>query len=39
MWRLTRGNVLGFSGMFKDSNVWLQIMLGNQMLRESGFPL
>ena len=39
MWRLVRGNILGFSGMFKDSHVWLQITLGNQMLREFGFLL
>ena len=25
--------------MFKDSNVWLQITVGNQMLGEFGFPL
>ena len=39
MWRLVRGNVLGFSVMFKDTHIWLQITLGNQMLGESGFPL
>ena len=39
MWRLVRGNVLEFSRMFKDSYVWLQITLGNQMSGESGFPL
>ena len=38
MWRLVRGNVLGFLGMFKDSHVWLQIMPGNQMPGEFGFP-
>ena len=32
MWRLVQGNVLGFLGMFKDSHVWLQITLENQML-------
>ena len=37
--RLVRGNVLGFSKMFKDSHVLLQIMLGNQMPGKSGFPL
>ena len=35
---LVRGNILGFLGMFKDSHVWLQIMPGNQMLEEFGFP-
>ena len=39
MWRLVRDNVLGFLGMFKDSHVWLQITLGNQILGESGFPI
>ena len=39
MWRLVRGNVLGFPEIFKDSHVWLQITLGNQMLEEFGFPL
>ena len=39
MWRLVWGNVLGFPRMFKNSHVWLQIMLGNQMLEESRFPL
>ena len=39
MWRLVRGNVLRFLGMFKDSYVWLQITLGNQMSGESGFTL
>ena len=39
MWHLVQGNVLGFSGMFKDSHVWLQITLGNQMSVEFGFPL
>ena len=39
MWRLVRGNILEFPGMFKDSYVWLQITLGNLMPRESGFPL
>ena len=29
MWRLVRGNILGFLEMFKDSYVWLQITLGN----------
>ena len=38
MRRLVRGNVLGFLGMFKDSHVWLQITLGNQIPEESGFP-
>ena len=38
MWRLVRGNVLGFLEMFKDSYVLLQITPGNQMPRESGFP-
>ena len=38
MRRLVRGNVLGFLGMFKDSYVWLQIIPGNQMLGEFGFP-
>ena len=28
-WRLVRGNVLGFLGMFKDSHIWLQITPGN----------
>ena len=28
MWRLVWGNILGFLGMFKDSHVWLQIILG-----------
>ena len=37
MWRLVRGNILGFLGMFKDSHVWLQITPENQMPRESGF--
>ena len=37
MWRLVRGNVLEFLGMFKDSHVWLQITPGNQMPRESEF--
>ena len=39
MWRLVWGNVLRFLGMFKDSHVLLQIMLGNQMPEESRFPL
>ena len=39
MWRLVRGNVLRFPIMFKDSHVWLQITLENQMSGESGFPL
>ena len=39
MWRLVWGNVLEFSEMFKDSYVWLQITLGNQMPEEFGFPL
>ena len=38
MWRLVRDNVLGFLGMFKDSHVWLQIMPGNQMLRNLDSP-
>ena len=29
MWRLIRGNVLGFLGIFKDSHVWLQITTEN----------
>ena len=29
MWHLVWDNVLGFSGMFKDSHIWLQIMPGN----------
>ena len=29
MWRLVRGNVLGFLRIFKDSHIWLQITLGN----------
>ena len=37
MWRLVQDNVLGFSGMFKDFHVWLQIALRNQMLEKSGF--
>ena len=28
MWRLVRGNILGFLEMSKDSHVWLQIILG-----------
>ena len=32
MWCLVWDNILGFSGMFKDSHVWLQITLENQML-------
>ena len=39
MWRLVRGNALEFLGMFKNSHVWLQITLGNQMSGESRFPL
>ena len=39
MWHLVRDNVLGFPKMFKDSHVWLQITLGNQMSREFGCPL
>ena len=39
MWRLVRGNILGFLGMFKDSYIWLQITLGNQMPGESRFLL
>ena len=27
MWGLVRSNILRFSGMFKDSYVWLQITL------------
>ena len=38
MWRLVRDNVLGFTGMFKDSHIWLQIMQRNQMSEESRFP-
>ena len=38
MWRLVRDNVLGFTGMFKDSHIWLQIMQRNQMSGESRFP-
>ena len=34
-----RGNVLEFPGMFKESHVWLQITLENQMPGEFGFPL
>ena len=36
--RLVRGTVLGFLGMLKDSHVWLQITLKNQMSGVSGFP-
>ena len=32
MWRLVWDNILGFLGMFKDSHVWLQITLENQVL-------
>ena len=39
MWHLVWGNILGFLEMFKDSHVWLQITLGNQMPREFGFLL
>ena len=39
MWRLVRGNILEFLGMLKDSHVWLQITLGNQIPAESRFPL
>ena len=39
MWCLVWGNVLGFSRMFTDSHVWLQITLGNQMPGESEFSL
>ena len=39
MWRLVQGNILGFLGIFKDSHVWLQITLRNQMPEVSGFPL
>ena len=39
MWHLVQGNILGFLGMFKDSHVWLQITLRNQISEESGFPL
>ena len=39
MWHLVRGNVLGFLRMFKDSYIWLQITLGNQMSGESEFPI
>ena len=39
MWHLVQGNVLEFSGMFKDFYFWLQITLGNQMVGESRFPL
>ena len=39
MRRLIQGNVLKFLRMFKDSHVWLQITLGNQMPEKSGFPL
>ena len=39
MWSLVRGNVLGFLEMFKDSPVLLQITPGNQIPRESRFPL
>ena len=38
MWRLVRGNVLGFLGKFKDSHICFQITLENQMSRESRFP-
>ena len=38
MWRLVRGNVLAFLRIFKDSHIWLQITLGNQMSGEYGFP-
>ena len=38
MWHLVWGNVLRFLGMFKDSYVWLQITLRNQMSEESEFP-
>ncbi|KAL4612400.1 hypothetical protein ACB092_08G195700 [Castanea dentata] len=38
MWCLVRGNILEFSRMFKNSHVWLQIMLENKMSREFGFP-
>ena len=33
------GNVLEFPETFKDSYVWLQITLENQIPRESGFSL
>ena len=39
MRRLVQGNILGFLGIFKDSHVWLQITLRNQMPEVSGFPL
>ena len=39
MWHLVQGNVLRFLGMLKDSPVWFQIILGNQMSRVSRFPL
>ena len=36
---LVHGNILEFSKMFKDSHIWLQITLGNQILGKSRFPL
>ena len=39
MWHLVWGNILGFSRMFKDSHIWLQIMPENQMPRESEFSI
>ena len=39
MWHLVQVNILEFSRMFKDSHIWLQTTLGNQMLGESRFPL
>ena len=39
MWCLVWGNVLRFPKMFKNSHVWLQIALGNQMPGIFRFPL
>ena len=39
MRHLVCGNVIRFLIIFKDSHVWLQITLRNQMLGEFEFPL
>ena len=39
MWHLVWSNILGFSRIFKDSHIWLQISPENQMPRVSEFPI
>ena len=38
MWYLVQGNILGFSGIFKNSHIWLHITLRNLMLGNLDSP-